>query len=164
MLFSDVRRGAWRKHCLSCLFGWCSCHCCRCTCALSHSRLFSFWCCFGSWCPNMCSASLFSLAIHCLTAEVFFQPFKTCTLKFPAKDNQVCILLYLPVLSLCTLSSSPGCLAASPLGLSLMHTMNHEPKSNSQHVVQGDCFFLFFLIPQVLDEVRLLQHSNVLFV
>ncbi|XP_070825462.1 POU domain, class 6, transcription factor 1 isoform X1 [Chaetodon trifascialis] len=40
----------------------------------------------------MCSASLFSLAIHCLTAEVFFQPFKSCTLKFPAKDNQVIVM------------------------------------------------------------------------
>ncbi|XP_058498573.1 POU domain, class 6, transcription factor 1 isoform X2 [Solea solea] len=40
----------------------------------------------------MCLASLFSLAIHCLTAEVFFQPFKSCTLKFPAKDNQVIVM------------------------------------------------------------------------
>lgn len=77
-----------------------------------------------------CSASLFSLAIHCLTAEVFFQPFKSCTLKFPAKDNQVCILLSLPALSLCTLSSSPGCLAAPPLGLSLLHTMSHQLSSS----------------------------------
>uniref|UniRef100_A0A673CSV1 POU domain protein n=1 Tax=Sphaeramia orbicularis TaxID=375764 RepID=A0A673CSV1_9TELE len=45
-----------------------------------------------SLCPNTCLASLFSLAIHCLTAEVFFQPFKSCTLKFPAKDNQVIVM------------------------------------------------------------------------
>lgn len=102
----------------------------RCTHALfvCVSFFFFFWCCFVfvSLCPNMCSAFLFSLAIHCLTAEVFFQPFKSCTLKFPAKDYQVCILLSLPALSLCTLSSSPGCLAATPLGLSLLHTMNHR--------------------------------------
>lgn len=128
MLFTGVRREAWRKHCSSCLLAdalivvfllySCSFHLCA----------SFFWClfCFGSLCPNMCSASLFSLAIHCLTAEVFFQPFKSCTLKFPAKDNQVCILLlYLPALSLCTLSSSPGCLAVSPLGLSFMHIMNY---------------------------------------
>ncbi|XP_068997144.1 POU domain, class 6, transcription factor 1 isoform X2 [Embiotoca jacksoni] len=56
--------------------------------------LFVLFClfCFGSLCPNMCSASLFSLAIHCLTAEVFFQPFKSCTLKFPATDNQVIVM------------------------------------------------------------------------
>lgn len=83
-----------------------------------HLHLFFLVLFLGSLCPNMCLASLFSLAIHCLTAEVFFQPFKSCTLKFPAKDNQVCILLSLPVLSLCTLSCSPGRLAASPLGLS----------------------------------------------
>ncbi|XP_055366084.1 POU domain, class 6, transcription factor 1 isoform X2 [Betta splendens] len=35
---------------------------------------------------------LLSLSIHCLTAEVFFQPFKPCTLKFPAKDNQVIVM------------------------------------------------------------------------
>ncbi|XP_041860918.1 POU domain, class 6, transcription factor 1 isoform X1 [Melanotaenia boesemani] len=40
----------------------------------------------------MCSASLFSLAIHCLTAEVFFQPFKSCTLKFPARDHKVIVM------------------------------------------------------------------------
>jgi len=52
------------------------------------------WCvggavlCLGlcSCCPNMCLASLFSVATHCLTAEVSFQPFISCTLTFPAKD------------------------------------------------------------------------------
>lgn len=119
MLFMGVRREAWRKHCLSCLLAdalivvfllySCSFH----FCLFLFFFFFFFGVCFGSLCPNMCSASLFSLAIHCLTAEVFFQPFKSCTLTFPAKDNQVCILLllYLPALSLCTLSSSPGCLA-----------------------------------------------------
>ncbi|XP_005749060.1 POU domain, class 6, transcription factor 1 isoform X1 [Pundamilia nyererei] len=58
----------------------------------SFMSLFFFVFLFGSFCPNMCSASLFSLAIHCLTAEVFFQPFKSCTLKFPAKDNQVIVM------------------------------------------------------------------------
>lgn len=106
----------------------------------------------------MCLASLFSLAIHCLTAEVFFQPFKSCTLKFPAKDDQVCILLYLPALSLCTLSSSPGCLAASPLGLSLMHTVNHESKLNfttcssrGKLINMTFSYGMFIVIPQVLD-------------
>lgn len=129
MLFTEAQRQPWRKHCLNCLLAdaliivhvySCSFHLC----------LFFFVFLFGSFCPNMCSASLFSLAIHCLTAEVFFQPFKSCTLKFPAKDNQVCILLSLPALSLCTLSSSPGCLAAPPLGLSLLHTMSHQLSSS----------------------------------
>ncbi|XP_022063058.1 POU domain, class 6, transcription factor 1 isoform X1 [Acanthochromis polyacanthus] len=56
------------------------------------ASFFSVLFCFGSLCPNMCSASLFSLAIHCLTAEVFFQPFKPRTLKYPAKDNQVIVM------------------------------------------------------------------------
>ncbi len=47
-------------------------------------------CCVGSLCPNVCLASLFSLAIHCLTAEVFSQLLGSCTLKFPAQDDQVC--------------------------------------------------------------------------
>lgn len=76
----------------------------------------------------MCLASLFSLAIHCLTAEVFFQPFKSCTLKFPAKDNQVCILLspLFPALSLSALCP-PAQVVLLPLllGLSLLHTINH---------------------------------------
>lgn len=52
-----------------------SCHLCLC------------W--VGSLCPNVCLASLFSLAIHCLTAEVFSQLLGSCTLKFPAQDDQV---------------------------------------------------------------------------
>ncbi|KAJ8016875.1 hypothetical protein DPEC_G00011890 [Dallia pectoralis] len=32
------------------------------------------------------------LAIHCLTAEVFFQPLGSCTLKYPTKDNQVIVM------------------------------------------------------------------------
>lgn len=47
--------------------------------------LFYFFLFLRSLCPNMCLALLFSLAIHCLTAEVFFQPFKSCTLKFPCQ-------------------------------------------------------------------------------
>lgn len=129
----------WRKHCLSCLlanalvifFFLCvySCH------ALFIRVSFCCLVCFGSLCPNMCSASLFSIAIHCLTAEVFFQPFKSRTLKFPAKDSQVCILLSLPALSLCT--SSPGCLAASPLGLSCLHAMHHPISQNLWFTICG---------------------------
>lgn len=128
MLFTEAQRQPWRKHCLNCLLAdaliivyvySCSFHLC----------LFFLFFCLVHFVLT-CSASLFSLAIHCLTAEVFFQPFKSCTLKFPAKDNQVCILLSLPALSLCTLSSSPGCLAAPPLGLSLLHTMSHQLSSS----------------------------------
>lgn len=82
-----------------------------------HLHLLFFLVLFlGSLCPNMCLASLFSLAIHCLTAEVFFQPFKSCTLKFPAKDNQVCILLSLPALSvhLALQSRSSRCVPSRP--------------------------------------------------
>lgn len=130
MLFAEAQRRARRKHCLSCLLADALIIVCVYSCSF-HLCLFLFVCfIFGSLCPNMCSASLFSLAIHCLTAEVFFQPFKPCTLKFPAKDNQVCILLSLPALCLCTLSSSPGCLAAPLLGLSLLHTMNHQLSQN----------------------------------
>ncbi|XP_061695503.1 POU domain, class 6, transcription factor 1 isoform X2 [Syngnathoides biaculeatus] len=32
------------------------------------------------------------LAVHCLSAEVFFQPFKPCLLKFPATGNQVIVM------------------------------------------------------------------------
>lgn len=66
------------------------------------------------FCPNVCLASLFSLAIHCLTAEVFFQPFKPCTLKFPGKGNQVRILVYVAVMSLCTLSSRLSSCSVTP--------------------------------------------------
>lgn len=46
--------------------------------------------CWVGWlCPNVCLASLFSLAIHSLTAEVFSQLLGSCTLKFPAQDDQV---------------------------------------------------------------------------
>ncbi|KAL1020697.1 hypothetical protein UPYG_G00003490 [Umbra pygmaea] len=31
-------------------------------------------------------------AIHCLTAEVFFQPLGSCALKYPAKDNKVIVM------------------------------------------------------------------------
>lgn len=47
-----------------------SCHVCVCVCLFFCVSVFSLL-----WfivCPNVCLASLFSLAIHCLTAEVFF--------------------------------------------------------------------------------------------
>lgn len=52
-----------------------SCHCCPC------------W--VGWLFVLMCAWHLCSLAIHCLTAEVFSQLLGSCTLKFPAQDDQV---------------------------------------------------------------------------
>ncbi|XP_046895671.1 POU domain, class 6, transcription factor 1 isoform X2 [Hypomesus transpacificus] len=77
-------KGTFIKHCFNRLLADALC------CVGVVMSFVSF--CFGSFCPNMCSASLFSLAIHCLTAEVFFQQLGSCTLKFPAKDNQVIVM------------------------------------------------------------------------
>ncbi|XP_056589722.1 POU domain, class 6, transcription factor 1 isoform X2 [Triplophysa dalaica] len=49
-------------------------------------------CLVDSLCPNVCLASLFSLAIQCLTAEVFSQILGSCTLKFPSQDDQVIVM------------------------------------------------------------------------
>ncbi|XP_028850693.1 POU domain, class 6, transcription factor 1 isoform X2 [Denticeps clupeoides] len=78
------------EHCFSWL--WAD-SCCRtlCSCLLFFCVCVHFIS-FGSSCPNVCLASLFSLAIHCLTAEVFFQPLGSCPLKFSAHDDQVIVM------------------------------------------------------------------------
>lgn len=81
-------------------------------CLLYSCHLCPCW--VGCLCPNVCLASLFSLAIHSLTAEVFSQLLGSCTLKFPAQDDQVRTLS-----CLCTAELSWASLSAQALHLLL---------------------------------------------